>query len=149
MNDIFGGNVYSKLFMNVREKLSLCYYCWARLISGKGILTVDCGIDTENEKKATDEILAQLKAVCDGDFTDDDIKASVMGMRERWLSMDNPGAIAAWYSTQILDETIRTPEERVAMLEKVTKKEICAAAKRVKLEAVYMISAQEGETDET
>lgn len=148
MNDIFGGNVYSKLFMNVREKLSLCYYCWARVISGKGILTVDCGIDTENEKKATDEILAQLKAVCDGDFTDDDIKASVMGMRERWLSMDSPGAICAWYSTQLLDETIHTPEERVAMLEKVTKKEICAAAKRVKLEAAYMISAQEGQTDE-
>ena len=148
MNDIFGGNVYSKLFMNVREKLSLCYYCWARLISGKGILTVDCGIDTENEKKATDEILAQLKAVCDGDFTDDDIKASVMGMRERWLSMDNPGSICGWYSAQITDEKLYTPEERVAMLEKVTKKEICAAAKRVKLEAAYMISAQEGETDE-
>ncbi|MBR4766206.1 MAG: insulinase family protein [Clostridia bacterium] len=149
MNDIFGGNVYSKLFLNVREKLSLCYYCWARLISNKGILTVDCGIDTENEKKATDEILAQLKSVADGDFTDDDIKASVMGMRERWLSMDNPGAISTWYSAQILDENILTPEERVAMLEKVTKKEICAAAKRIKLEAAYMISAQEGETDET
>lgn len=146
--DIFGGNVYSKLFLNVREKLSLCYYCWARLISEKGLLMVDCGIDTENEKKATDEILAQLKAVCDGDFTDDDIKASVMGMRERWLSMDNPGAICGWYSTQITDETLCTPEEKVALLEKVTKKEICAAAKHIKLEAAYMISAQEGEKDE-
>ena len=34
------------------------------------------------------------------------------------------------------------------MGEKVTKKEICAAAKRIKLEAAYMISAQEGEEDE-
>ena len=148
MNDIFGGNVYSKLFMNVREKLSLCYYCWSRIVSPKGILLVDCGIDTENEKKATDEILAQLKALCNGDFTDDDIKASFMGMRERWLSMDSPGIIALWYSSQITDEKIYTPEERIAMIEKVTKKEICAAAKHVKLETAYMISAQEGENNE-
>lgn len=146
--DIFGGNVYSKLFMNVREKLSLCYYCWARLVSAKGILMVDCGIDTENEQKATDEILAQLHAVCNGDFTDDDIKASIMGMRERWLSMDSPGSISGWYIAQITDETLYSPEERVAMLEKVTKKEICAAAKRIKLETAYMISAQEAEEDE-
>ena len=134
--------------MNVREKLSLCYYCWARLVSAKGILMVDCGIDTENEQKATDEILAQLQAMCNGDFTDDDIKASIMGMRERWLSMDSPGSISEWYIAQITDETLYSPEERVAMLEKVTKKEICAAAKRIKLETVYMISAQEGEEDE-
>jgi predicted Zn-dependent peptidase len=69
-------------------------------------------------------------------------------MRERWLSTDSPGIIALWYSSQITDEKIYTPEERIAMIEKVTKKEICAAAKHVKLETVYMISAQEGENNE-
>ena len=31
MTDIFGGGPYSRLFLNVREKMSLCYYCSARL----------------------------------------------------------------------------------------------------------------------
>ena len=40
MNDIFGMGTYSKLFMNVREKLSLAYYCWSRLIASKGLVLV-------------------------------------------------------------------------------------------------------------
>ena len=36
MTDIFGGGPYSRLFLNVREKMSLCYYCGARLLRDKG-----------------------------------------------------------------------------------------------------------------
>ena len=53
MNDIFGMGTYSKLFMNVREKLSLAYYCWSRLVASKGIVLVEGGIDTDKEKKAS------------------------------------------------------------------------------------------------
>ncbi|MBQ4244032.1 MAG: insulinase family protein [Clostridia bacterium] len=150
MIDLFGGNVYSKLFLNVREKLSLCYYCWAKLHIRKGVVFVDCGIDTENEKKATSEIVKQLQAIRDGDFTDEDMAASLMGMRERWLSMDEPMKLCLWYGAQVCDDTLVTPEEKVAKLEKVTKDEVCAAAKRLSLEAVYMLSAeiQEGENNE-
>lgn len=149
MTDLFGGNVYSKLFMNVREKLSLCYYCWARFISRKGIILVDCGIDTDKEKKASAEILAQLSDMRSGKFTDDDINASKMGMREKWMSsVDNPEGICSWYGAQVLDEEIKTPEELVEQLEGVTKEQICDAAKRMTLEAVYMLSALEEKADE-
>lgn len=144
MTDLFGGNTYSKLFLNVREKLSLCYYCWVRFIPRKGIALVDCGIDSDKEKQASAEILAQLNDVRSGKFTDEDIAASKMGMRERWMSsVDSPNGICSWYSAQILDENIKTPEEAVAQLESVTREDICAAAKKMALEAVYMLSAQE------
>lgn len=149
MTDLFGGNVYSKLFMNVREKLSLCYYCWSRFISRKGIVLVDCGIDTDKEKKASAEILAQLADMRSGKFTDDDINASKMGMRERWMSsVDNPSGICSWYGVQVLDDEIKTPEEMVEQLEGVTREQICAAAKRMTLDAVYMLSAAEENVDE-
>lgn len=147
--DLFGGNVYSKLFLNVREKLSLCYYCWARYIARKGLMIVDCGIDTANEKKATDEILAQLEDVKNGIFTDEDIEAAKKGMYERWVGeMDEPSDICCWYADMVYDDEILTPEEMYAELEKVTREQICAAAKRIKLDTVYMLSAKEGAENE-
>lgn len=149
MNDLFGGNVYSKLFLNVREKLSLCYYCWSRLASRKGIVLVHCGIDTENEKKASAEILAQLNDMRSGKFSDEDIAASKMGLRENYMSNeDSPGDTAAWYCSQVLDEKVLTPAEVVKMIDGVTKEEICAAAKRMGLETIYMLCAEEGTEDE-
>lgn len=149
MIDIFGGNVYSKLFLNVREKLSLCYYCWARLISQKGIVFVDCGIDAANERKATAEIIKQLGDMREGKFTDDDIAASKMSKRSSLLGMDDPGSIALWYGTYVLFDEVLSPEELLEKLEAVTKEEICAAAKRMALETIYMLSPEEGKSDET
>lgn len=51
MTDVFGGGPYSRLFMNVREKLSLCYYCSARLIRGKGIIVIQSGIEKKTGKR--------------------------------------------------------------------------------------------------
>ena len=76
MTDIFGGGPYSRLFMNVREKLSLCYYCSARLIRGKGIIVIQSGIEKENRQKVLDEINRQLDIMKNGEFSDEDFEAS-------------------------------------------------------------------------
>jgi len=54
---LFGGTPFSKLFMNVREKLSLCYYCAARYDNATGILMVDSGVEAANKQKALEEIM--------------------------------------------------------------------------------------------
>ena len=48
MCDIFGGGPYSRLFSNVREKMSLCYYCSASSVKAKGHIMFDSGVETEN-----------------------------------------------------------------------------------------------------
>ena len=70
MTDIFGGGPYSRLFLNVREKMSLCYYADSHFERGSGILIVDCGIEFENREKAQNEIIRQLELVAKGDFVD-------------------------------------------------------------------------------
>ena len=62
-NTLFGGSSNSKLFLNVREKLSLCYYASSLYHRQKGLITVSSGIEFENFQKAYDEIMAQLDAV--------------------------------------------------------------------------------------
>ena len=51
MNTILGGTPFSKLFLNVREKLSLCYYCASSYNQLKGTMFIDCGIEEENIEK--------------------------------------------------------------------------------------------------
>ncbi len=51
-NAIFGSGMTSKLFMQVREKLSLCYAIGSSYYSSKGIVTVNAGIDTRQEAAA-------------------------------------------------------------------------------------------------
>ena len=62
-NAVYGSGVTSKLFMNVREKLSLCYYASSTVDTHKGIMLVSSGVDFDKVDEAKSEILAQLEAV--------------------------------------------------------------------------------------
>ena len=55
-NTLFGGSSNSKLFMNVREKLSLCYYASSLYHRQKRLITVSSGIEFQNFQRAYDEI---------------------------------------------------------------------------------------------
>ena len=71
-NLIFGGTSNSKLFLNVRERLSLCYYASSSYARSKSILTVSSGVETADFERAETEIGRQLQAVglsgCAGEF---------------------------------------------------------------------------------
>ncbi len=141
MTDMFGGGPYSKLFTNVREKMSLCYYCSARFTKDKGIILVQSGIEDENEKKATDAILAELENMKNGSFTEEDIENSKKGLTDAFLSVgDTPESIDAWIGARVLEEDIILPQEYAENINKVTAEEIKKAAQNVTLDTVYMLS---------
>ncbi|HCA71536.1 MAG TPA: insulinase family protein, partial [Ruminococcaceae bacterium] len=60
MNTIFGGTPNGKLFLNVREKMSLCYYCGSGYHAASGLLFVQSGVEFANMAKAEKAILEQL-----------------------------------------------------------------------------------------
>lgn len=150
MTDIFGGGTYSKLFANVREKMSLCYYCSARLTRHKGLIFVQSGIESEQALPAVDAILEQLNAVKAGEFEEEDLKASKMSMADHLRSIDDsPEALISWYASQILEPQLKIPERESARINAVTKDEVTAAANGITLDTVYMLSeTEEAQTDE-
>ena len=75
-NAVFGSGVTSKLFMNVREKLSLCYYAGSTVDTHKGLMLVSSGVDFDKADAAKAEIFAQLDAVKRGDITDEELDAA-------------------------------------------------------------------------
>jgi predicted Zn-dependent peptidase len=85
-NAIYGAGMTSKLFVNVREKLSLCYHIGASYYGAKGILTVSAGIDFDKEEKTRAEILRQLEACRSGDITPEELKASYEAKFQRNMS---------------------------------------------------------------
>lgn len=142
MNDIFGMGTYSKLFTNIREKMSLAYYCWSRLIASKGIVLVESGIDTDKEKKVSAEVLSQLSDLRNGKTDPEVLESSKRALRERH-AFTTPEGILGWYSAQVLCDEIMTPEDMVSGIEQVTMDDVCAAAKKLSVDTVFMLSAQE------
>lgn len=146
MNDIFGMGTYSKLFMNVREKLSLAYYCWSRLVASKGLVLVESGIDTDKEKKVSVEVLAQLSDLRNGKTDPEVLDSSKRSLRERH-TFTTPEGICAWYASQVLEDEILTTESLVEEIEKVTMEQVCEAAKKLSIDTIYMLSAEEEGTE--
>lgn len=139
--DVFGGGPYSKLFANVREKLSLCYYCSARYTRLKSMILVQCGCNEENMDKAVNEILNQLKAIQQGDF-EEEFNSSKVSITDMILSVnDAPEALENWYSNQITDDVIKSPEMSAAENNGVTAQQIQSCAELLSLDTVYKLSS--------
>lgn len=137
--DLFGGGPYSKLFTNVREKMSLCYYCAARANRTKGYLLVDSGVEPHNAEKAEAEILNQLKELRLGHFTEEELSASIRSIRDSLLCLnDSQSALDSWYSMRP-DEKPISPEEFIGLIEKVSAEDIIRAAGLYQLDTVYRI----------
>ncbi len=151
MVDLFGGSPHSKLFTVVREKMSLCYYCSARMIRSKGIMFVQSGIESYNEEKAKNAILGQLQDIRDGKFTEEDIEASVKSLEDSFKSVsDSPEALDAWFMSQITTGKLLYPEDFIEQFKNVNKESIKKAAEDVVLDTVFMLEGNEkgGEADE-
>ncbi len=145
MAAILGGTTSSKLFVNVREKLSLCYYCISRYDLYKGILLIDSGVENINIEKARAEILAQLEAICKGDFTEEEQRSALLSLKNSYNSVyESDSSIEGYYFGQILKKTRFTPEMEKEKLEKVTREEIIQVAKKIKLDTVYLLTGKEG-----
>ena len=142
-SDIFGGGPYSKLFANVREKMSLCYYCSARYTRLKSCILVQCGCLEENMDKAIDEILNQLDVIKSGDYKEE-FESSKMALGDAVMSIsDMPETIESWYIGQITDNRYKTPEEVCEEIKSVKYDEIKKCAGLVSLDTVYKLVGEE------
>ncbi len=140
MVDIFGGSPYSRLFTEVREKQSLCYYCAARLFGIKGIVCVDSGVEFDTVDKAKKGILEQLDIIKNGQFDDTIISASKMGLKDSVKSAyDSNADLEGWYLTRIFDKQPLTPEEFVERIDRVSREDIISVANTVTLDTVYLL----------
>lgn len=143
---IFGGTPVSKLFMNVREKLSLCYYCACRMNEYKNSIMVDCGVEKSNIEKAEAEIMSQLEEIKNGNISDEELQSALLTLENSYSSFgDTPGSYVSWYFDCICKNQYITPSEHMERLFAVTKERIVEAAKTVRLDSTYRMLNKEAE----
>lgn len=145
-NSIFGGNSNSRLFLNVREKLSLCYYASSVYHRQKRLITVASGIEFANYQKAYDEILAQLETVQRGDLEEWEITGARSTLIHAYRSIaDSQGKLENFYLGEAALDLHETPEELAEAIENVTEDRIRNAMRTVKLDTVYFLKGKEGD----
>ena len=140
MNVIFGSGMTSKLFVNVREKMSLCYSIGSGYYGTKGIITVAAGIDFDKEQLVREEVLHQLQLCREGDISDAELNAA----REAVINSlrtthDSPGSIEGFYATAALSGLALKYDDYMTAVQQVTREDVVEAAKLVQLHTTYFL----------
>ncbi len=137
---VFGGGATSKLFNNVREKMSLCYYASASYDKHKGIILVKSGIECENFKKAYDGILFELENIKNGVITDEEFdgakKTLVTALKAQ---NDSLYSILNKKISNRIAGTDLTADDEIKKINSLTKENIVEAANLFKLDTVYFL----------
>ena len=140
MNTIFGAGMTSKLFVNVREKLSLCYFIGSGYYGTKGIITVSAGIDFDKEAMTRQEVLRQLEACRNGDITEAELRAAKEAiLTSLRATHDSPGAIEGFYATAALSGLRFSHGQYMEAVEAVTVEDVARCAKLTQLHSTYFL----------
>lgn len=145
-NAVFGGCVTSKLFENVREKLSLAYYASSSVDVNKGLMLVSCGIDRDRLEDAKGEIFRQLDAIKCGDVSADELEAAKKSVAsDLRAAADSQGVLEGFYLANTVNGLDISPDELAQLIDDVTLDDVVGIANSVILDAVYFLSGTEEE----
>ena len=140
MNTLWGGSPSSLLFRHVREEQSLCYYCSSSYDRFQGVMLVDSGIEAADAERTREEVLKQLNAIREGNFSDDELEAARRSLVQRFSAMnETPADREVWYIGQTLYDRYVTPEQTVSALLAVTREDIIRVAKLVHFDSTYLL----------
>jgi predicted Zn-dependent peptidase len=144
-NAIYGGAVTSKLFLNVREKLSLCYFASSAVQKLKGVMLVSSGIEFDKYEEAKNEILSQLDAVRNGEIEDWELTSAKRAViTSIQTALDRPAGIEGLYFENAISGIGCTPDELAALSETVTKDDVQKIAQSVVLDTIYFLKGTGG-----
>ncbi len=142
-NCLFGGSPFSKLFTNVREKMSLAYYVYSAIDRIKSFMHISSGIEADNYEKALEGIFGQLEEIKKGNFTDEDLEAAKRYIATSMnASKDSLVALERNYLRQLISGKEEEIEEYLKNINKVRKEDVCAVAEKVKLDTIYFLKGE-------
>ena len=141
---LFGGFPHSKLFQNVREKESLAYSASSGLDFLRGIMTVGTGIEFDKREQVEEIVLAQLKDMQAGDFSDALIAQTKSMLINHYKQNDDyqGRSLAKQYQDILIIENPLSQEQWIAGLNAVTKEQIVAVADKMTLQAIFFLKGE-------
>ncbi|MBQ3054185.1 MAG: insulinase family protein [Clostridia bacterium] len=142
-NAIFGGTATSKLFTNVRERLSLCYYANSRLFYGKRVITVRSGIEIDKYNLVKEEVLNQLSEIQKGNISNEELENAKAHLVNIYTSLDDqPRTKADLIASWLFEGESGDVEALIENIKKVSVEDIKKIAEYVKLDTVYFLTGK-------
>lgn len=135
LNTILGGSMSSRLFIQIRERRGLAYMVrsGADNFRDTGYVYVRAGLESKNINPAIKVIKDEIKKIISKGVTKKelaDAKTHIRGALT--LSLEDSSAQASWLAKEALFmNDIKTPEERLEEIEKVTNEQIKVLAKKI------------------
>lgn len=132
---ILGGNMSSRMFLGVREAKGLAYYIHTSTdcyIDG-GILVTNAGVDLKRVDEAVKGIIAEYKKVVDEDVPEKELKKAKSFLKGKMvLSLEDSEEFAHLLAKyELLHGAIKSPEDIMKMIDKVTVDDIRRIARDV------------------
>ena len=143
LNAVFGSGMTSKLFVNVREKLSLCYYASSAVEKYKGLMLVSSGVEFDRYETAKDAILGELEACRRGEISEAELESARRGILSALrAALDVPARLDDYY----IGNAIAGGDSVEALIEKITrlsKDDLVRAAQRIRTDTVFFLEGVE------
>ena len=144
VNALYGGTTTSKLFMNVRERLSLCYYASSGLMKYKDVMLVSSGVEFGKVEEAKREILAQLSACRQGEFSDEELEWARRSVVSTLMAvLDSQGGLEDYWLGQAAAGLEEGPDQLARRVEETGRGQVTAAARKLALDTVYFLKGKE------
>lgn len=138
-NIIFGNSPSSKLFLNVREKKSLCYSINSAFNRLDGLFLIYAGISKDNFKLALDEINKNILDMKKGKFTESDIKDAKIFIRSVIEeSFDYQSSIVERYFNSLYFD-LDDKKKQLEIINKINKNDIIKFAKKINIDTILLV----------
>lgn len=143
-SNILGGGPNSKLFKNVREKESLCYYIFSRIDKFKSIMLISSGVEFENFEKTKKLVIQEVDSLKNGNFTEDDIEIAKKSIITSIESLtDTPNMLMDFLYSQILSNSLDSVDNIIGKIKAANKESIIEAGKKFELDTIYFLNKEE------
>ena len=144
-NAVYGSGVTSKLFLNVRERLSLCYYASSMLDRQKGVMIVASGVEFSKFDAALDEIMAQLESVRNGEVSEWEITSAKRSVITAVKSaMDRPAGLEDLYFDSSIADIPYNPDGLCDSIGAVKTDSVIELASGIKADSIYFMTGKGG-----
>jgi len=135
LGTILGGMMSSRLFVELREKLGLCYYIRTNVDTNPdtGFLVTQAGVDNKNVKKAILTILEEYKKISQKKVSSPELKKAKDNVKGKMaLLLESSDAQASFYGGQeLLEKRILIPKEIFKLIDKVSANDILRVARDI------------------
>lgn len=139
-SNVLGGGPHSKMFVNIREKESLCYYIYSSVEKYKSILFVSSGIESQNYEKTVELVGKQLDSIKKGEISKEEIENSKSALINSMKSLgDSIGGMSDFYFAQGMSKTNSTVEEIINKVASVEIEDIVKAFENIELDTIYFL----------